>query len=134
MHTGDVGYVDENGFCYITGRIKRSALTMDDEKVVYKLFPQRIETFISGFDSIKENAVVVIPDKEKMHVAVAFVVLRDNKQNSESVINELLEAIKHELPNYSWPCSIQAIDSLPFTQSGKIDYQTLEKMAKEQTN
>lgn len=132
-HTGDLGYVDEDGFVYITGRIKRSALTVDEEKIVYKLFPQRIEAEMRSYEEVADCAVILVADPEKMNVAVAFVVLNDRTSNTESVILAITERLKGKLPSYLWPKTVHAISGIPTTANGKVDYRKLEEMAKEKS-
>lgn len=131
LHTGDLGYVDEDGFVYVTGRLKRIYAVFGKDKNLYKLFPQRIEEFIAAMPGVMSCGVIVREDPEKAHIAIAFVVVNNPQKNNEAVISEIMDAIKQELPEHLRPESIHIIESMPLTASGKIDYRALEKEAAE---
>ena len=59
IHTGDLGYVDEDGFIFIKGRMKRIFTTFGSDGSMYKLFPQRIEEFISKMTEVLACGIVV---------------------------------------------------------------------------
>ena len=128
LHTGDLGYVDEDGFVFITGRLKRIFTVFGKDKNMYKLFPQRIEEFIATLSNVNGCAVVVKEDKEKLHKAIAFVSLAST-ENSEVVIGEIKSALAKELPEHMQPETFILIDEIPLTTSGKVDYRALEKEA-----
>lgn len=73
VHTGDLGYVDEDGFVFIKGRLKRIFTTFGSDGSMYKLFPQRIEEFISKMTEVLACGIVVKEDPEKSHIAIAYV-------------------------------------------------------------
>lgn len=125
VHTGDLGHVDRDGFVYFDGRIKRIYITKAADRTVYKLFPERIENVISVCQDVQQVAVVVEGDKEKLNIAVAYVVLK--KGNTEKQLAFIRDTLAQKLPDYSVPKTIMAIESMPLTQSGKIDYRKLQK-------
>lgn len=125
VHTGDLGHVDRDGFVYFDGRIKRIYITKAADGTVYKLFPERIENVISVCQDVQQVAVVVEGDKEKLNIAVAYVVLK--KGNTEKQLAFIRDTLAQKLPDYSVPKTIMAIESMPLTQSGKIDYRKLQK-------
>ena len=126
VHSGDIGYMDEDGFLYIEGRIKRIVVRYDG----FKVFPSFIEDVVIKSDKVKECCVVGAPDHNHAQgmVPVLFVVLSGKGQNDkEQTINELVELCETELPEYAQPRKIRTIDRLPLTPIGKIDYRSLEK-------
>jgi len=131
LHTGDLGYVDEDGFLFITGRIKRIFTVFGKDNNMYKLFPQRIEEFVSQLSIVNNCAVVVLDDEIKLHIAIAFVELKDSKFDLEETKMHIYEKIKSELPEHSIPEDIRFVDEMPLTTSGKINYRELEKMVNE---
>lgn len=129
LHTGDLGYVDEDGFVFITGRLKRIFTVFGKDRNMYKLFPQRIEEFIAGLPNVNGCAVVVQEDEEKLHKAIAFVEFKDCAVNNEDEISKIKTEMVKELPEHMQPASVVPIAKIPLTTSGKIDYRALEKEA-----
>ena len=128
LHTGDIGYVDEDGFIFITGRMKRIYTVFGKDNNLYKLFPQRIEEFIQGLPKVKNCAVVVREDSEKAHVAIAYVVVDNINDEQGKIIEDIKTAINQNLPEHLVPENIIVVDNMPLTTSGKIDYRVLENM------
>lgn len=124
LHSGDLGYVDEDGFIFITGRIKR-IYTVFGKGAMYKLFPQRIEEFVASLPGVDSCAVTVREDPVKLHVATAFVVPADISCDKEKLISDITIEIEHNLPEYLMPAAIHIIDRLPLTTSGKVDMNAL---------
>ena len=131
LHTGDLGYIDEDGFVFITGRIKRIFITRDASGTAYKLFPQKIEENLCQHAFVESCGVVVHEDPERMHTCSCFVVLKKDVAKNESIIAALWEHIKTGLSQHEQPVSLTILDSMPTTPSGKIDYRALEKQAAE---
>lgn len=130
VHTGDLGFVDEDGFVHFVGRIKRIYITQDADGTVYKLFPQRIEETISEYPEVDMCAVVVELDKQNIATAIACVKRTAESQNSNNFLTGLQQYCKEKLPVHLVPKQIIELDEIPLTQSGKIDYKTLEKMTR----
>ena len=132
LHSGDLGYVDQDGFLFITGRIKRIYSTRSEKNgTLFKLFPDYVAKVIEELPSIKDCAVVCIDDPDYKCIAVAFVVLKEEVQLDTEKAS-ILTHVSQVLPAYSVPKAILFLDALPLTSIGKIDYHALEKMAKEQ--
>ncbi len=125
IRTGDLGYIDNDGFVFLIGRIKRIYTVIDKNDVACKLFPQRIEELLASYETVGKCAVVVKPDKKRRYVPIAFVTI--NTENKSSVLSALYKLAEKEMPDHMQPARIIALDSMPITQSGKIDYRALEK-------
>jgi len=132
LRTGDLGYVDEDGFVYIKGRIKRIYITLGEDGNAYKLFPLRIEKVLGSCKGVGECAVIAKKIENGNNIPIAFVTIDENLKQKE-VMDNIREKCQKELSTHEQPKSVIVVDSMPFTPSGKVDYQTLEKMAKEQT-
>ena len=130
LHTGDLGYIDEDGFVFLKGRIKRIYLTKGADGTVYKLFPQRIEDFFEKQDTVDRCGVTVKKDERKMFAPVVFVTFKYTIVEETKEIIRLFDMLKQELPEHLWPSAIIPIDKMPMTPSGKIDYRVLGEMAK----
>lgn len=125
LRTGDLGRVDSDGFVFFEGRIKRIFLTRASDGTILKLFPQQIANLIESVDGVESCGVIVLPDKNSLNVAIAYVVL-DNARRT-NIIEYLKKLSKQELPEHMWPKDILTIDRMPHTLSGKIDYQSLSE-------
>ena len=131
LHTGDLGYMDENGALYVTGRIKRIIMTNDSEGQVTKLFPDRIERAIYSHSAVELCCVIGIPDEKRINYPKAYVVLKDEKTDKNLITEELLQICRKNLPDYMVPDEIEYRSELPRTSRGKIDFRALEEIAKE---
>ena len=126
LHTGDQGIMDEDGFVYFKGRIKRMIVRHDG----FKVYPGSIEKAIQRIPSV--GACCVVGQDDDAHaqgkVPVAFVVLKGGvKKNASEVYSEIKNICNVELPEYAQPVEVNFIDSLPLTPIGKIDYMSLER-------
>ena len=120
LHTGDMGYVDEEGNVFVIGRKKRMIVRHDGSKV----FPVEIEDCLMHHLSVAACAVVPIQDPEhsESHLPKAFVVLKD-----KTTIEELMAHCEANLPVHLVPAAIEFIDALPMNGNGKVDYKKLIK-------
>ena len=130
LHTGDLGFVDEDGFVRFVGRMKRIYLAQAADGTLYKIFPQRIEETISEYPEVDMCAVVVELDAQNIATAIACVKRTAESQNNNNFLTGLQQYCKEKLPVHLVPKQIIEMDEIPLTQSGKIDYKTLEKMTK----
>lgn len=126
VHSGDVGYIDEDGFVFIKDRIKRVIIRHDG----FKVFPSLIEKTVDTNDNVVSNCAVGIADTSHSQgkLPIVFAVLSDSA-NAETVKAELFELCKKELPEYVQPVDFVFIDKMPLTSIGKVDYRELEKEA-----
>ena len=128
VHSGDIGYMDEDGFLFIVGRIKRIIVRHDG----FKVFPSLIEDVILRNKLTKECCAVGTADAEHAQgmLPVVFAVLNeDGLKDKENIIEDLKKLCEEELPEYAQPKEIKIIEKLPLTPIGKVDYRALEKLA-----
>ena len=125
VHSGDVGYIDEDGFIFIKDRIKRVIIRHDG----FKVFPSLIEKTIDSNKYILSNCAVGVSDKTHSQgkLPVVFAVLNESV-NPETVKVELFALCQKELPEYAQPIDFVFIDEMPLTPIGKVDYRSLEEM------
>lgn len=129
LHTGDLGYINEDGVLFITGRIKRIIMTKGLDGQVTKMFPDRIEKALYAHQAVELCCVIGVPDEDRINYPKAFVVLKADYAESESLTQEIISVCQENLPGYMVPNEIEYHSSLPRTERGKIDYRALEEMA-----
>ncbi|MCR5355781.1 MAG: acyl--CoA ligase [Lachnospiraceae bacterium] len=125
IHSGDIGYMTEDGILFIEGRSKRLIIRYDGFKVI----PGLIEKALCLDDDVNECAVVGMKDvaHARGQLPVAFVVLnRDGNKND--VEKRLTILCQSKLPEYEQPAKIVFIEKLPLTSIGKTNYKELAKM------
>lgn len=127
IHSGDLGYIDEDGFVFITGRIKRIILTSYTE-IPSKIFPDRIEKIIMQHSQVFQCCVVSISHPKYQFVTKAYIVLKEGNRGKEAaILEEIKRLCVDNLPEYSHPFSFSFKDSLPLTSVGKVDWRALER-------
>lgn len=130
LHTGDLGYITEDGVIFVTGRIKRIIMTKGRDGQVTKLFPNRIEKAIYSHQSVETCCVIGIPDKERINFPKAYIVLKQKSVNDideERIRKEITEICRQNLPDYMVPDEVEIVNDLPRTPRGKVDYRALEQ-------
>ncbi len=122
IHSGDLGYMDEDGFLFIKGRIKRMVTLFNGHKV----FPPQIETEISKHGDISSVAVVGVKDFDHAQGEwpVAFAVFADGTQDIPQKTKELWDLCLN-VEESSRPVDIVVLDEMPREGMGKIAYRKL---------
>jgi long-chain acyl-CoA synthetase len=120
--TGDLGFVDKDGYVHFKQRLKRIIKVSG-----IPVLPAEIESLVISFRDVKEAAAVGVPDKEKNFVIKLFIVLK-KEANRDVIFSEIRNVIKKNLGIYAVPKFIDELDELPKTLIGKIDILKLEKM------
>ena len=128
IHTGDLGYVDQDGYVYITGRVKRLI-----KREAFKIAPDTIENLIMKVEGVKDCVVVGVPDieHEESSVPMAYVELQTEFIDSfEKIRAKIEQKCMEELPDYEKPEYIVNIEKIPYHNT-KHAFKELEKMGKE---
>jgi len=112
LHTGDVGYMDSQGWFYIVDR-KKDQINAGG----YKVWPREVEDVLYEHDAVKEAAVVGVPDEYRGETVKAFVSLRPGKT---ATAEELIAFSKDRLAAYKYPRQVEFLDEIPKTVSGKL--------------
>ncbi|CAM2187525.1 fatty-acyl-CoA synthase [Paraburkholderia sacchari] len=112
LHTGDLAYIDNDGFIYIVDRLKDMIITGG-----FNIYPAELEGVLCEHAAVAMAAVVGVSDPVKGELAKAFVVLAQGQSVSEQ---ELLDFCRARLAAYKVPRLIAFVDDLPKTGSGKI--------------
>ncbi|MEN2768323.1 o-succinylbenzoate--CoA ligase [Ornithinibacillus xuwenensis] len=111
LYTGDLGYVDEEGFLYVVDRRKDLIISGGEN-----IYPSEIESVLSGFVGLQEVAVIGIEDKVWGQVPAAFVVVNEEAITKAAII----EYAKGKLAKYKLPKEIYFVSSLPRNASNKL--------------
>ena len=112
FHTGDVGYLDEEGFLYIADRVKDMVITGGEN-----VYPAEVEGVLHECPGVADVAVIGLPDERWGEAVVAVVVPDDGAD----VTLEGIRAFAGErLARYKLPTQVETIDVLPRNPAGKI--------------
>ncbi len=117
--TGDLGYIDEDGFVFFTGRKKRLIIISG-----YNVYPSDIEEKVMGVAGITE-ACAVQGYLDSKPIVKLYVALNSVPENKKKKIEEIDEFCRNNLARFSRPTKIIILDELPRTQMGKVDFMKL---------
>jgi acyl-CoA synthetase (AMP-forming)/AMP-acid ligase II len=121
VRTGDLGYVDDEGYIHLTGRASDVIITTYGS---YHIFPRAIEDALTTHPDVRAAAVIGVPHPELGEAAHAYVVLADGAAVTEQ---ELAELVTEKL-TWAWtPRSFDVVDELPRTGSGKTNTRQLRE-------
>ncbi len=112
LHTGDLGYMDQDGFYFIVDRAKDLVI-----RGGYNVYPREIEEVLYAHPGILEAAVIGQPDERLGEEVVAVVVRREGSQVSA---DEIIGYCRERVAAYKYPREIRFMDELPKGPSGKI--------------
>lgn len=127
VHSGDIGTVDEDGFVYIQGRVKRMITRFDGHKV----FPITIESFIAEHEAVHGCSVIGVNDRERLQGQYPMAVIELNSgidvSRRDEICREIYARCQEHLEQRGKPVAVVCIDEIPLTGMGKNDYRKLEK-------
>jgi len=112
LHTGDVGFMDANGWFYIVDR-KKDMINASG----YKVWPREVEDVLYGHPAVREAAVVGVPDDYRGESVKAFISL---KPGTTATPEEIQAFCKERMAAYKYPRQVEIVDELPKTVTGKI--------------
>jgi len=121
LHTGDAGYLDEEGYLFITDRFKDMII-----KGGYNIYPSEIEGYLEEHPAVGEVAVIGIPDEKYGEEIMAFIVPTPGQQIDES---DLIEFARSRMTPYKAPSRVQFLEGLPKSLVGKVLKKELRKFA-----
>jgi long-chain acyl-CoA synthetase len=112
LRTGDVGYMDRDGWFYIVDR-KKDQINAGG----YKVWPREVEDVLYEHPSVREAAVVGVPDAYRGETVKAYVSFRTG---AEVATDELVDFCKQRMAAYKYPRQVEVLDELPKTVTGKL--------------
>jgi long-chain acyl-CoA synthetase len=119
---GDLGYVDEDGYLFLTDR---KAFTIISGGV--NIYPQEIENVLTSHSAVYDVAVIGVPDPEFGESVKAVVQLREGFVASDELADELITFVRARIAHYKAPRSVDFVDDLPRTPTGKLVKGELKK-------
>jgi long-chain acyl-CoA synthetase len=118
FRTGDVAYMDDDGFTYIVDRIKDLILASG-----FNVYPRRVEEAIYEHPAVEETIVIGIPDAYRGEAPKAYIKLREGQQ---ATADEILEFLKPRISKIEMPSEIEFRSELPRTMVGKLSKKELK--------
>jgi long-chain acyl-CoA synthetase len=112
---GDVGYLDEDGYLYLTDRQAHMIISGG-----VNIYPQEAENLLTGHPAVADVAVIGVPDPEMGEAVKAVITLTDPDAAGPELAAELLAFCRSELATYKCPRNVDFVDTLPRDDSGKL--------------
>ena len=112
LHTGDLGYIDEDGYFYIVDRAKDMYRTGGEN-----VYPAEVEKVLADHPDIENVAIVGVPDDKWGETGKAYITCVKNKTITLDQVREYLDG---KVARYKFPGQIEIIEALPLTSTGKI--------------
>jgi len=124
LHTGDLGYMDEDGFVYFRQRIKRMLVTNG-----YNVYPSQLENIIDGHEKVLLSCVIGVRDERRGQRIRAYIVPMPGIEPNDDLKAEILDYCKEHISKYALPREVEFRTELPKTLVGKVAYRVLEEEA-----
>lgn len=128
LKTGDIGYMDADGYVYFVDRLKRMVKISG-----INVFPQEIEDCVNSYRGISKSCVIPYKENGKTFLKLYIVTEQDVTADGE-YLDGLRAHIGKNLLKYNMPKIIEAAKSLPLTQIGKVDFKVLQQMEDNKDN
>ena len=120
LYTGDLGYMDNDGFIYFKSRKKRVVKVSG-----VAVFPSEVEQLIITIPEVDNCAAISVPDKKLQNSIKVFVV--SSYENKNELKDKIIETCRKYLIKWSVPTEVEFKDSLPLTNLGKVDFIKLQQ-------
>lgn len=122
LHTGDLGYIDKNGFVYYTSRLKRMIISNG-----YNIYPIELEEIIKKCKYVEDCTVIAVPHKIKSQTPKAVIVLKKDVEDTLAVRSEIRKYCMDNIARYAIPTEFEYRKDIPKTAIGKVAYRDLQK-------
>ena len=124
LYTGDLGYMDEEGYVFFRQRIKRMIITNG-----YNVYPGQLENVIDSCEEVAYSCVIGVKDPRRMQRVQAYIVLKEGIPKTAETEAKIMENLRLHIAGYALPKEIFFRDELPKTLVGKVAYRILEDEA-----
>ena len=121
VHTGDLGYMTEDGIVFYVSRLKIMLIVSG-----YNVYPSHIENVLMKHPDVLNCGVIGIPHPYKVQVPKAYIVLKEGVKDRMKVRGDIKDYCKKNLAAYMVPKEFEFRESLPKTLIGKVNYRELE--------
>jgi fatty-acyl-CoA synthase len=123
FRSGDLGHIDEDGYFFITDRLKRMINASG-----FKVWPAEVEALMFRHPAVQEACIISTQDAYRGESVKAVVVLRaTHKQTTEQ---DIIDWCRENMAVYKMPRAVQFVDALPKSGSGKVMWRTLQEAEK----
>jgi long-chain acyl-CoA synthetase len=122
LHTGDLGRLDDDGYLFVTGRLKNLIICGG-----FNIVPEEVEAALSADVRIREAAVVGVPDERLGEMPVAVV-------ESDDDAGSIVERLRERLAPYKLPRRVLVVDRLPRVPNGKVDTPAVRALVESPTS
>jgi long-chain acyl-CoA synthetase len=112
LHTGDAGYMDEDGYLYIVDRIKDLIVSGGEN-----IYSAEVEHALAAHPAVKDAAVIAVPDDNWGEVPKAFLVVEPGTALTEC---DFIDFVRGRIAHYKAPKTVEFVDCLPRNASGKV--------------
>lgn len=120
LHTGDIGYMNKDGLLFFKSRLKRMIISSG-----YNIYPQYIEKIIMSHPAVETCTVIGIPHPYRQQVPKAYIVLRENFDDTPNLRDDIVEYCKKSISKYSLPYEYEYVKEIPKTKVGKVAFNKL---------
>ncbi|WP_024335744.1 class I adenylate-forming enzyme family protein [Desulfotignum balticum] len=111
-HSGDLGYLDDDGYLYVVDRKQDLIITGG-----YNIYPTEVEDVLCSHPKVTLAAVIGIPDEVKGELAKAFILLKEGETATEQ---EIIEYVRTRMAKFKAPRIVEFVDQLPLGPTGKL--------------
>jgi len=132
FRTGDLGHFDEDGYFFITDRLKRMI-----NAAGFKVWPAEVESMLYAHPSIAEACVISMQDAHRGESVKAVVVLRPERraqlagaEDAQREAQRIIDWAREKMAAYKVPRAVEFVDSLPKTATGKVFWRMLQEAEK----
>ncbi len=122
VRSGDIGFMDDDGFFFVVDRLKRMI-----NRSGFKVWPLEVENVIYRIPEVKECCVISTKDSRVGEEVKAYVVLKPGYEGKISR-EYIIKYCKENLADYKYPRIVEFVDNIPKTGSGKIDWRKLQEI------